>query len=102
MLTVIWAISGLGYYWPVWVIGPWGLLLLWQTIAGLISGAPRRRVEERSQERAAEARKEREAEDRKRERKAVEDHRIARDIPSIQEKNDHMSDSPSRDTPDPG
>ncbi len=102
VLTVIWAISGMGDYWPVWVVGPWGLLLLWQTISGLISGAPRRRVEEQ----AAKELKEREAEERKqerkRERKALEDERIARGIPSAKEKKDHMSDSPGGDTPDHG
>jgi hypothetical protein len=98
VLTVIWAISGMGDYWPVWVIGPWGLLLIWQTVSGLISGAPRRRVEER----AAEALKEREAEVSKRERKALEDERIARGIPSLREKKDHVSDSSSGDTPDHG
>ena len=25
LLTVIWALSGRGYFWPVWVIGFWGL-----------------------------------------------------------------------------
>jgi hypothetical protein len=80
------------------VIGPWGLILLWQTIAGLVSGAPRRMVEER----AAKALQEREAEEHKRERKALEDQRIARGIPSAQEKNDHMSDSSGGDTPDHG
>ncbi len=24
-LIVIWAVSGAGYFWPVWVIGGWGL-----------------------------------------------------------------------------
>ena len=28
MMVVIWATSGGGYFWPVWVIGPWGLALL--------------------------------------------------------------------------
>lgn len=98
VLTAIWVISGMGDYWPVWVIGPWGLILLWQTIAGLVSGAPRRMVEER----AAKALQEREAEEHKRERKALEDQRIARGIPSAQEKNDHMSDSSGGDTPDHG
>jgi hypothetical protein len=105
VLTVIWAISGMGDYWPVWVIGPWGLLLLWQTVSGLISGAPRRMVEER----AAKELQEREADERKRERKALEDERIARSIPSAhapvppsEEKKGYMSDSPGGDTPDHG
>ncbi len=27
-LVVIWALSGFGYFWPGWVIGPWGAGLL--------------------------------------------------------------------------
>lgn len=25
LLVVIWALSGAGYFWPVWVIGGWGI-----------------------------------------------------------------------------
>lgn len=47
ILTVIWLISGLSgggpdFYWPVWVAGPWGAILLWQTVQGLGSGEPQR------------------------------------------------------------
>ena len=34
LLIVIWAASGGGYFWPVWVIGGWGIGLLshaWKT-----------------------------------------------------------------------
>lgn len=24
----VWALTGLGYFWPIWVIGPWGIVLL--------------------------------------------------------------------------
>jgi hypothetical protein len=27
-LVVIWAVSGFGYFWPVWVLGGWGVLLV--------------------------------------------------------------------------
>jgi hypothetical protein len=40
--VAIWAISGLGYFWPVWVAGPWGLLLIWQTVTGLAQDEPHR------------------------------------------------------------
>ncbi|MQA76090.1 MAG: hypothetical protein GEU88_17445 [Solirubrobacterales bacterium] len=28
VLVVIWAVSGGGYFWPIWVIGGWGLGVL--------------------------------------------------------------------------
>jgi Domain of unknown function (DUF1707) len=98
MLTVIWAISGLGDFWPVWVIGPWGVILLWRTIGGLVSGAPRRMVEERAAEELAE----RAAKERKRERKALEADRIASGIPPATGKNHQKSDSSAVDTPEHG
>lgn len=30
VLVVIWAVSGSGYFWPVWVIGGWGIGLAFQ------------------------------------------------------------------------
>ena len=44
--VVIWAAVSLGngeliYFWPVWVGGPWGAVLLVITISGLLSGQPR-------------------------------------------------------------
>jgi 2TM domain len=30
LLVGIWAISGAGYFWPIWVIGGWGLGLAFQ------------------------------------------------------------------------
>jgi hypothetical protein len=27
-LTGVWALSGFGYFWPVWVLAGWGVLLL--------------------------------------------------------------------------
>ena len=31
---VIWALSGLGYPWPLWVAGPWGAILLGRMLTG--------------------------------------------------------------------
>jgi hypothetical protein len=50
--TAIWLVSSLAsaavvYFWPIWVAGPWGVVLLWYTIGGLASGQPRKMVEER-------------------------------------------------------
>jgi uncharacterized membrane protein YecN with MAPEG domain len=28
LLVLIWAVSGAGYFWPIWVIGGWGVGLL--------------------------------------------------------------------------
>ncbi|WP_239117669.1 DUF1707 SHOCT-like domain-containing protein [Paractinoplanes ferrugineus] len=46
ILTLIWGISyGTGsddtYFWPAWVIGPWGIVLLFRTVSGLAKGEPR-------------------------------------------------------------
>jgi hypothetical protein len=30
------------YFWPFWVAGPWGIVLLWQTVSGLTSGEPQK------------------------------------------------------------
>ncbi|MFI7373923.1 DUF1707 domain-containing protein [Actinoplanes sp. NPDC049668] len=67
--TVIWLISWLGsgapdYFWPVWVAGPWGAVLVFVTLGGIANGEPRKQAEKR-------ARKER-AKQLKRERKALE------------------------------
>ncbi|MFB9237454.1 DUF1707 domain-containing protein [Plantactinospora siamensis] len=45
--SAIWLVSciasgHLHYYWPVWVAGPWGVVLLISTITGLLGGAPQR------------------------------------------------------------
>jgi hypothetical protein len=32
--TVVWALSGFGYFWPGWVAGPWGAVLLVRTLSG--------------------------------------------------------------------
>jgi hypothetical protein len=67
--TVIWLISWIGsaepiYFWPVWVAGPLGAVLVFVTLGGLANGEPRKQAEKR-------ARKER-AKELKRERRALE------------------------------
>ena len=32
-LVFIWAVTGHGYFWPVWTIGPWGFVLALQARA---------------------------------------------------------------------
>jgi hypothetical protein len=73
--STIWAVASIAaadltYFWPIWVAGPWGVVLIWQTIGGLASGQPQRLA-------AARERKEL-AKQRKRERKALEAEAIAR------------------------
>jgi DUF1707 SHOCT-like domain len=46
------ASGGAQYFWPIWVIGPWGAILLASTISGLAGGAPRREVERRARREA--------------------------------------------------
>ncbi|MBQ1048823.1 DUF1707 domain-containing protein [Micromonospora sp. C51] len=72
IVVVIWAISSLAagevlYFWPGWVAGPWGAVVMVRTVTGLTSGEPARWAAER------ERRRQRKAEKRalKRERKAV-------------------------------
>ncbi|XVU30373.1 DUF1707 SHOCT-like domain-containing protein [Actinoplanes sp. CA-054009] len=90
LTTTIWLITSLAsdwqYFWPIWVAGPWGVIQLFATIAGLAGGAPRKMVDERERKRL---RKE-----RKREKRAALP-------PSPQQKWD-MSDSKVTDTPDHG
>ncbi|MBL7257044.1 DUF1707 domain-containing protein [Actinoplanes sp. LDG1-01] len=49
--TLIWAVGALGsgeaiFYWPVWVLGPWGVVLVLRTVAGLAQGEPRKHAAE--------------------------------------------------------
>lgn len=46
ILTAIWVLAviggrGLVFYWPLWVLGPWGALLLMRTAGGMATGEPR-------------------------------------------------------------
>jgi hypothetical protein len=66
--TAIWLISSIASseligFWPIWVAGPWGVVLVFVTLAGLASGEPRKQAEKK-------ARKE-QAKQLKRERKAL-------------------------------
>lgn len=42
------ASGGFTYFWPVWVAGPWGAILLFRTAGGLASGEPHRWAERRA------------------------------------------------------
>ncbi|MBQ1026867.1 DUF1707 domain-containing protein [Micromonospora sp. C95] len=73
IVVAIWAISSLAagevlYFWPGWVAGPWGAVVMVRTVTGLTSGEPARWAAER------ERRRQRKAEKRalKREREAVD------------------------------
>ena len=73
--TVIWLISSLGnsdllYFWPMWVAGPWGVVLTFVTVGGLANGEPRKRAEKQ-------ARKQ-QAKQLKRQRRALEAEALAR------------------------
>jgi hypothetical protein len=100
VLTAIWALSGFGDYWPGWIIGIWGAVLLWRTVNGLMTGAPRRMVEERA------ARELKEHEEK--ERRALEAERRAQQTFGAEPKakNTDMSGSlggdTGGDTPDHG
>ncbi|MEV4638275.1 DUF1707 domain-containing protein [Actinoplanes sp. NPDC049548] len=82
--VAIWAVTclatgGLTYFWPVWVAGPWGLVLVFATVSGLVGGEPRKRAVRR-------ARKE-QAKQLKRERRALEAEAISRgELPAAPKK----------------
>ena len=49
LVLVIWGAISLGvgeltYFWPVWVIGPWGAVLAFRMVTGFESGHHRKRV----------------------------------------------------------
>ncbi|MFI9639639.1 DUF1707 domain-containing protein [Micromonospora sp. NPDC051925] len=69
--TVIWAISAVGsrellFYWPVWVLGPWGAMLLARTAGGFATGTPERDVARWDRRRAARAVRRRERREQRR------------------------------------
>lgn len=41
---VIWALSGLGYPWPLWIAAPWGAILLGRWVTGSHPNGGRRQV----------------------------------------------------------
>lgn len=44
LMIFIWAISGFGYFWPIWVIGPWGVMLLPSLLVGRLGHCRRDRA----------------------------------------------------------
>jgi len=66
-LTVIWVVAFVlagdsVFYWPAWVLGPWGVVLVLRTIGGLASGEPRKyAVEAEHRQAVREHRQERKA-----------------------------------------
>ncbi|MEV4492200.1 DUF1707 domain-containing protein [Micromonospora coxensis] len=49
IVVAVWAVTGVLagevlYFWPGWVAGPWGAVMLVRTVGGLASGEPRRRA----------------------------------------------------------
>ncbi|MBM0232445.1 DUF1707 domain-containing protein [Micromonospora sp. STR1_7] len=56
IVVTIWAVTSLLsreplYFWPVWLAGPWGAVLVVRTVTGLTGGEPRRRAVERERRR---------------------------------------------------
>jgi hypothetical protein len=43
-MIFIWAASGAGYFWPIWVIGPWGVMMLPSLLVGRLAPRPRRQA----------------------------------------------------------
>lgn len=35
LVILIWLLSGMGYFWPAWVIGPWGIVNLVATFTAM-------------------------------------------------------------------
>ncbi|WP_433731747.1 DUF1707 SHOCT-like domain-containing protein [Actinoplanes sp. CA-051413] len=67
--TVVWLMVSIGsaeliYFWPVWVAGPWGVVLVFVTVAGLVGGEPRKQADKKARKR--------QAKQVKRERRALE------------------------------
>ncbi|MFG2063776.1 DUF1707 domain-containing protein [Micromonospora sp. NPDC048871] len=85
IVVAIWALTSLAagdllYFWPGWVAGPWGALLLVETLTGLVKGEPRRWAAEQEQRRQRRAAKKA----LKRQRKAA-DGQQALDQPALDE-----------------
>ncbi|MFC9895281.1 DUF1707 domain-containing protein [Nocardia sp. NPDC127579] len=40
LMVLIWLATGLGYFWPIWVAGPWGFALLIPTAIAYVTGKP--------------------------------------------------------------
>ncbi|MFY1673308.1 DUF1707 SHOCT-like domain-containing protein [Plantactinospora sp. WMMB334] len=77
VVVVIWAVSSLVatdwlYFWPVWVAGPWGAVLLVSTVGGLATGEPQRWAAKRAAKQQARIEKQRQAKIEKRRRAEIE------------------------------
>lgn len=56
IVVTVWAVTSLLsqdllYFWPAWVAGPWGAVLVVRTVTGLTGGEPRRQSIERERRR---------------------------------------------------
>ncbi|MEU0549369.1 DUF1707 domain-containing protein [Micromonospora sp. NPDC005979] len=56
IVVTIWGVTSLLsqellYFWPAWVAGPWGVVLVLRTVGGLAAGEPRRQAIERERRR---------------------------------------------------
>ena len=56
--SAVWLITCLAsgdlqYFWPMWVAGPWGVLMVITTVSGLANGEPRRRAEKHARKEQA-------------------------------------------------
>ncbi|MGB2568506.1 DUF1707 SHOCT-like domain-containing protein [Micromonospora citrea] len=72
IVLAVWAVTGVLagevlYFWPGWVAGPWGAVVLVRTVGGLASGEPRRWAAKRDRRQRAQAAKR----DRRRQARAV-------------------------------
>jgi hypothetical protein len=50
-LVIAMGTGDLGYFWPIWVAGPWGLVLIGQTVSGLARGEPQRWLSKKERKR---------------------------------------------------
>ncbi|MEU8213546.1 DUF1707 domain-containing protein [Micromonospora sp. NPDC049044] len=62
IVVTVWGVTSLLswellYFWPIWVAGPWGAVLLLRTVGGLAGGEPRRQAIERERKRVKRERK---------------------------------------------
>jgi len=76
IVVAIWAVisvmtADLQYFWPGWVAGPWGAVLVVTTVTGLANGEPQRWAAKRAAKRRAKI-EERRAKAEKRNRRLVE------------------------------
>ncbi|MFD6564527.1 DUF1707 domain-containing protein [Micromonospora profundi] len=56
IVVAVWGVTSmlsgeLLYFWPAWVAGPWGAVLVVRTVTGLAGGEPRRQAIERERKR---------------------------------------------------